>query len=326
MTPDLLFLFSYFLVGALLLPGSEPALRLVRARGLQVLPFVLPLAPAPGHAAETATPPQYECLAAAYPDGVKKLRSDPATGGLVVELADGGALLWDDGRKKTAEQRLDAPDLQDMFALPYPPTLGEPAAPPAPDDDPGRARVEAFFSRLYGRTPAEVERSLDEVAWAGTGRRVRFNRRHGAAAALKKVSAELGRLPPPLHKFFDVTAGTFNPRAIAGTTRASAHSFGIAIDINVAHSDYWRWQTKGAQTAWRNRIPLEVVRVFERHGFIWGGRWHHFDTMHFEYRPELLHPRCTRRAPTDATAAAAPTSVTSALSTSPILAAKEASR
>jgi hypothetical protein len=28
--------------------------------------------------------------------------------------------------------------------------------------------------------------------------------------------------------------------------------------------------------------------VFEQHGFIWGGRWAHYDTMHFEYRPELL--------------------------------------
>jgi len=30
------------------------------------------------------------------------------------------------------------------------------------------------------------------------------------------------------------------------------------------------------------------VAVFERHGFIWGGKWFHYDTMHFEYRPELL--------------------------------------
>lgn len=322
MTPELLFLFSYFFFGALLVPSSAPALRLVRARGLQVLPFVLPLASATDRDAEAATPPQYECLAAAYPDGVKKLRGDPATGRLVVELSDGSALTWDDGRSKTVDERLDAPDLKDMFAQPYPPTLADAsglAGPPAPDDDPGRVRVEEFFSRLYGRTPAEVERSLDEVAWAGTGRRVRFNRRHGAAAALRLVSAELGRLPPPLHKFFDLTAGTFNPRSIAGTTRASAHSFGIAIDINVEHSDYWRWQHKGAVTAWRNRIPLEVVRVFERHGFIWGGRWHHFDTMHFEYRPELLHPRCTRRAPTSQTSTATATAT-------PRLAAKEASR
>ncbi|MDD5211432.1 MAG: M15 family metallopeptidase, partial [Sulfuricurvum sp.] len=29
-----------------------------------------------------------------------------------------------------------------------------------------------------------------------------------------------------------------------------------------------------------------------KYGFIWGGRWYHYDTMHFEYRPELLAPSC----------------------------------
>lgn len=28
--------------------------------------------------------------------------------------------------------------------------------------------------------------------------------------------------------------------------------------------------------------------AFERHGFIWGAKWYHYDSMHFEYRPELL--------------------------------------
>jgi hypothetical protein len=37
-----------------------------------------------------------------------------------------------------------------------------------------------------------------------------------------------------------------------------------------------------------NRIPWEIVEVFEKHGFISGGKWYHYDTMHFEYRPELL--------------------------------------
>ena len=32
----------------------------------------------------------------------------------------------------------------------------------------------------------------------------------------------------------------------------------------------------------------EIVDIFERHGFIWGGKWYHYDTMHFEHRPELL--------------------------------------
>ena len=35
-------------------------------------------------------------------------------------------------------------------------------------------------------------------------------------------------------------------------------------------------------------MPLELVAAFERHGFVWGGKWWHYDTMHFEYRPELL--------------------------------------
>jgi hypothetical protein len=34
-------------------------------------------------------------------------------------------------------------------------------------------------------------------------------------------------------------------------------------------------------------VPFEIVLIFERHGFIWGGKWYHYDTMHFEYRPEL---------------------------------------
>lgn len=53
----------------------------------------------------------------------------------------------------------------------------------------------------------------------------------------------------------------------------------------IEHADYWRWSKSGD---YRNRIPEGLVAFFEQNGFIWGGRWSHFDTMHFEYRPELL--------------------------------------
>jgi hypothetical protein len=33
---------------------------------------------------------------------------------------------------------------------------------------------------------------------------------------------------------------------------------------------------------------MEVIKIFEEYGFIWGGNWALIDTMHFEYRPELL--------------------------------------
>ena len=72
----------------------------------------------------------------------------------------------------------------------------------------------------------------------------------------------------------------------------STHAFGIAIDIGVSESNYWRLDYPEADEndtiAYRNTFPLELVEVFERHGFIWGGRWYHYDTMHFEYRPEIL--------------------------------------
>ena len=32
---------------------------------------------------------------------------------------------------------------------------------------------------------------------------------------------------------------------------------------------------------------MGIVHIFEKHGFIWGGRWLHYDTMHFEFRPEF---------------------------------------
>jgi hypothetical protein len=85
------------------------------------------------------------------------------------------------------------------------------------------------------------------------------------------------------------SAGTYNCRVIAGTTRLSEHAFGAAIDIATRYSDYWRWsRSRNDALAWKNRIPMAIVETFERFGFIWGGRWYHFDTMHFEYRPELI--------------------------------------
>ena len=66
------------------------------------------------------------------------------------------------------------------------------------------------------------------------------------------------------------------------------HSYGAAIDLNLKFSNYWLWEAKGSDIPYRNAMPRQIVDIFERHGFIWGGRWYHYDTMHFEYRPELL--------------------------------------
>ena len=77
-----------------------------------------------------------------------------------------------------------------------------------------------------------------------------------------------------------------------GAKRLSAHSYGMTIDIGVNFSDYWLWKNPGKgetdKIVYANKFPLLLAEVFERHGFIWGGRWYHYDTMHFEFRPEIL--------------------------------------
>lgn len=145
---------------------------------------------------------------------------------------------------------------------------------------------------MYGATEREVAERLVAVNWCPrlAGQVLRFSAVNGAAQALQAVSDEAdlrAELKP-----FVTGASTFNWRPIAGTRRLSPHSFGIAIDVCVGKSDYWRWSNRGAgesdTIAYCNRMAAELVRIFERHGFVWGGRWYHYDTMHFEYRPELL--------------------------------------
>jgi D-alanyl-D-alanine carboxypeptidase len=216
-----------------------------------------------------------------------------------LDRVDGNTLVWRDGTRmplddgkgaKTFAQWLDDPDIEDMLAVPYP--AGEPATTPAKDVDPGRARNAAFFDKVYGNCrKGEVEKNLVNVVWLRkkSGQRLPFSKINGAARALQAVSDELDALPARFDVYLFPSAGTYNCRPIAGTKRLSAHGHGIAIDIAVKHADYWRNGKPGKDGAYpyKNEIPMEIVRIFERHGFIWGGRWHHYDTMHFEYRPEL---------------------------------------
>jgi peptidoglycan L-alanyl-D-glutamate endopeptidase CwlK len=204
---------------------------------------------------------------------------------------DGGAITFDDGRPKTYPQLLADADPEDQLSQAYP-TGPDSYAPPALNFDPGRFRCTALLKKMYGATPQEVEAHLRTIPWMPKSTRatVRITTANGVDRQLAAVSAELDQLPMADKKFVLKTAGTFNWRSIAGSNQLSAHSFGIAIDINPDYADYWRWGGAGPNGAisYRNRIPRRVIEIFERHGFLWGGKWYHFDTMHFEYRPELL--------------------------------------
>ena len=211
---------------------------------------------------------------------------------------DGTNLIWRDGTRmplgqlqsgRSEDDILLHASLADQLAAHYP--AGAPLLPPP--DDPGRARNEAFFGKMYGDCRAgQVAPQLVRVVWLPQtwGHMVSITSVNGVDRALSAISQELDALPPEDKKYLYPIGGTYNCRAVAGTAQTSMHSWGAAIDINTAYSDYWRWMRAGS-LPYRNRIPPEIVAVFERHGFIWGGRWAHEDTMHFEYRPELLDRR-----------------------------------
>ncbi len=218
---------------------------------------------------------------------------------------DAGALIWRDGTRmplddgkgvKPFTEWLNSPDIEDMFLQPYPP--GQLTAPPAAGSDPGRARNAAFFNKMYGDCRSDsVASKLADVIWLPNkkSQRLKVTTVNGVDKKLSAVSAELDQLPASFDTYLAPSQGTYACRTIAGTSRVSAHGHGIAIDLAAKHADYWRWAKEGLRAeggagtiAYRNEIPMEIVRIFEKHGFIWGGKWHHYDTMHFEYRPELL--------------------------------------
>lgn len=207
----------------------------------------------------------------------------------IVLMKNGDAIVFDDGRNKTAEEFLAEADLEDQFRCAYP--TGPLTGPPSVGSDPGRIRNESFFKAVYGGNAREVQKNLTKVKWmpASQNRTVLFNRKMGAADALFRVGEALDRLPAEFRVFLAQKPAGFHWRTIAGESRLSPHSFGIAVDIAISRSDYWRWSRPLARPlSYRNRIPYRIAEAFEAEGFIWGGKWYHYDTMHFEYRPECF--------------------------------------
>jgi len=229
--------------------------------------------------AGVAEPPaELLCLARHYP--VAPAFED---GAWYARLPDGSRVRFDDGKTKTFEEILAAPDVEDMFSIPYRTGAIRPVE--IENHDPGRVRVEPILAATYG--PRAASR-LVRVRFLGMP--VRVHRR--IAPALARVAERLTaarKADPNLTPFLRKLSGGYAARKIAGTDRTSAHAYGIAVDLHTSVSDYWRWHK---DTRWRNRIPQAIVDAFEAEGFIWGGRWYHYDTMHFEYRPELFGPPC----------------------------------
>lgn len=242
---------------------AKESLLIARVKGLVIAPNSEPIKKSP---------------LSAYPS-IKEIKDN------IVTFEDNSTLPFDDGIAKDFEQKIANASIKDMLSSPYP--AFEPIIAPPKDSDPGRYRPEAFFAKLYGEDAQSVKKNLVKITWLPniSHETLYFNKQQNAARALQKVSNELEKLPKKFHPYITNIGGTFAHRNISGTQRLSPHAFGIAIDINVGSSAYWKWDKI---YRYRNSIPKEIVDIFEKYGFIWGGRWYHYDTMHFEYRPEMF--------------------------------------
>jgi|LSQX01.2.fsa_nt_gb hypothetical protein len=157
-----------------------------------------------------------------------------------------------------------------------------------------------FQEALYGPLTREaIQNRLERVQIMGWS--VRIDRK--AAAALQNVAlriAQEAKSDSSLALFIRSLKpiGGFNWREIQGTAVKSYHSWALALDVLPKKmgglSTFWDWE-RVYNSNWMS-LPLErrwhphpkVVQAFESEGFVWGGKWDLWDTMHFEYRPELI--------------------------------------
>lgn len=211
--------------------------------------------------------------------------------------------------------RINNPDISSVIEWEYP--FGKVDLPfTIEDGDPGRIRYEPLLMAIYGANESQVKKNLVKIDFLG--QKINVNAKLGAADALSAISKDLQKIQGFQKRFWESRefSGSFNWRKVAGTNRLSVHSFGAAVDFTIKNDSskktYWLWVAKcivpGCEKIEENLSVLpvdlesldtfviknsgltadEVVSVFEKHGYIWGGKWHHFDTMHFEFRPEFL--------------------------------------
>ncbi|HQG32791.1 MAG TPA: M15 family metallopeptidase [Deltaproteobacteria bacterium] len=254
--------------------------------------------PAPGPAGEDKAALAQRYIRA-YPDFFVAYK-----GGYLV-TKDGGRILFDDGKAKDFDGMIvdtavgdDAFDPEDALHWDYPAGEDIPTPEKPPVGDPGRIRPAAVFEYMYGSTAAERKGAMRDVQWVdtigGKPKKIRVTTVNGVDKALTRVSHEIMNLPDDKKKALEGIVyrvegpyGYYERPVRDFPGRTSGHAYGIAVDIN-GDLAYFAGGHKGEPYLYRNNVPRFLVEIFEKNGFIWGGRWHSYDAMHFEYRPELL--------------------------------------
>lgn len=226
------------------------------------------------------------CIMMAYPEYVKDVASGE-DGNIYIVMKSGRKIIYDDKRQKNSQQKFLEPDVQDMMEQIYPLDSIEEVM----DEgcDPGRIRVYPILEEVYGGSKNSVEKKL-KMANLGY-KRFQFNGNNNASKSLENAVREAmsaSKKEPRIGECLFPSSGTFNYRNISGTGLRSPHSFGIAIDLARDKRDYWKWVQKSEGSMRIKSYPKELVKIFEKNNFVWGGKWNHFDILHFEYRPEII--------------------------------------
>lgn len=225
-------------------------------------------------------------LMIAYPGYIKDIEKSE-DGKVLILMQDGRKLVYNDYKNKLIEDKMVNPDLQDILEESYPldsitTVMGE-------NIDPGRIRHYGLLGSIYGDSKESVEGKLINIETSYG--KLTFNKENGAATNLKRALDEIDKLAKDnkeINRFIKPVSDTYNYKLIQDTQLLSPHSYGIAIDLSKSQSDYWKWSSKDNGSARIASYPKELVQIFEKYGFIWGGKWSHFDIFHFEYRPEIV--------------------------------------
>jgi len=245
-----------------------------------------------------------KALAAAYPRRV--LQAEYRNGDWAVLLRDTW-FYYAEGRMLPEEMRHRVSEYSPIAFYNYPREL-PPWTAPTPEllerfrelteaRATRRQRAPYFFDALYrARNRAESYERVKTIRFLGIQVNVHYMIMEDLSLVEEQIRAA-ARTDPRVRTWINniESLAGWNWRNVAGTQSRSFHAYGAAIDTiprsTGGRAMYWLW----AGPEWFN-IPHEgryhppeaVIKAFEAHGFVWGGKWLFFDTIHFEYRPEVI--------------------------------------
>jgi hypothetical protein len=247
-------------------------------------------------------------FSAAYPGRVGEARL--VNGDWAVPI-EGVLYYYAEGRLLPEELRDQALEYDSQPFYPYAPEL-PPWKAPGPEeaerfrnsvqrrrDNPPKRSYHFFDALWRAHTREESYERVKTIRFFGRNVLVHYAILEELALVEERIRAE-AKIGNQVQQWINNlgTLSGWNWRSIADTQSRSFHAYGAAVDLLPVSqrglATYWLWTSEHNSEWWavpydqRLHPPEAVIKAFEAYGFIWGGKWLFFDTMHFEYRPEIL--------------------------------------